>query len=250
MAIEQKLHDMGLSSLETRVYLFLLEHGTSSPPQISKGTKIARSNAHYLLRELVQMGLINRQQKGKRFVYAPTDPSAALIVFDRKRKAMEEAINDLRALHKKSTNKPIVKFYEGIEEIKQIYEDILKTKVKEVLAFASTARLFAKIPDYFQTRFQKVLVKREVFLRAILSYESGKKVAPEQKEQMRPYYDYRLIDKKYGDLPTDFLVWDDSLAIIVIDDPVFGTVLENKHLADTYRAQFENMWQALSKTDD
>ncbi len=60
---------------------------------------------------------------------------------------------------------------------------------------------------------------------------------------MSPYYDYKIIEEKYGDLPTDMLVWDDSFAVIVLAQPVFGVVLVSKPLADTYRAQFEIMWQ-------
>lgn len=247
--LEKQLHDIGLNASETKVYLYLLENAVASPPQISRGTSIARSNAHYALRSLEEKNLIKRQQKGKRFVYIPTDPSTTLQLLERKKKAMKETLPELKALYKSKQHKPSIKFYEGSEQLVEIFESVLETKHKEVLGFASTERLFKLIPDYFQKRFQKELKKREIFLRDILSHASGERVGKEARENTRPYYDYKVLDKKWGDLPTDILVWDDKVAVMTLEEPVFGTVLQDKRLADTYRVQFKIMWNSLPRAD-
>lgn len=244
MTIEKKLGDIGLTPTETKIYLLLLEKGPSTPPEITKYTGIARSNIHYVLQELMAKSMVKRQNKGKRFIYIPNDPSITLQSIDQKKKVMEELVGDLRAMYKQSTNKPVVKFYDGREEVKQIFEDILETKAEKVIAFASTKILFNLLPNYFETRFQKVLKQRGIFFQDILS-ESSRTVATETKKNMSPYYDFKIFPEKYGDLPTDILVWENSLAVIVLAEPVFGMVLTSKPLADTYRAQFEMVWRTL-----
>ena len=88
--------------------------------------------------------------------------------------------------------------------------------------------------------------RRGIFLRDILSAAS-EEAAKQAYKGAHPYQDYKLLDEKYGDTPTDILVWDDKVAIMALDVPVFGTVIENKSLADTYRMQFDLMWKSLPR---
>jgi len=81
--------------------------------------------------------------------------------------------------------------------------------------------------------------------RHIKMEEDTVRLAKEAKEKAGWSYEYRVIDKKYGDLPTDILVWDDKVAVMALESPIFATVTTNQALADTYRVQFEIMWSAL-----
>lgn len=242
MSLDQKLKEVGFTPNEIKVYLHVLEKGSSTPPQISKATSMPRSNIHYILQNLIEKDVLKKQNKGKRFVYIPNDPSVTLQLADRRRKVMEEIVPDLQALYKKNTNKPVIKFYEGISEVAHIWEDVLQMKGDKLLAFASIKKLFSLMPESFPARFQKEIKRKGIFFKEILSHQSKDKVE-EAKKNMSPYYEYKILSEKYSDFPTDILVWDDSLALITLSEPVFGVVLINKSLADTYRIQFELMWQ-------
>ena len=113
--------------------------------------------------------------------------------------------------------------------------------------FASTKKLFSLYPDYFETYFQKQLVKREIFLQDILSHSSGVSVAKEAEKNAHPYYSYRVIDEKHDDILSNILVWDDKVAVMVLDDPLFGTITKDQRLADTYRLQLKLIWNSLKK---
>lgn len=238
---------LGLSESEIRVYMHLLGHGAMSPPELSRGVGIARSNLHYILLGLFGKDLVRKQRRGKRFVYIPADPSATLKVLDQKRETLKSALGELEALYKKQKNKPVIKFYEGTKELEQIFDDALTAKGKEILGFASTNRLFEVMKNYNWTKWQKELKGRGIFLRDILSAAS-KEAAEAAYKGAAPYQDYKLLDERYGDVPTDILVWDDKVAIMALDMPVFGTVIENQNLADTYRIQFDLMWKTLSRS--
>src|SRR3989344_5354407 len=60
--VTSSLKLMGLNGSQIKVYLYLLAEGLSTPPQISKGTGIARTNCYNILRELDDMDLIDRER--------------------------------------------------------------------------------------------------------------------------------------------------------------------------------------------
>ncbi len=126
MIIEQQLRQFGLTPSEITVYLFLLEHGVSSPPQVAKGTKITRTNCYHVLESLKHEGLISEQEKGKRKVYIACDPEALLRRFDLRRESLSQIVPDLRARYVVQKNKPIIKFLTGGRskaDYWQTYED-------------------------------------------------------------------------------------------------------------------------------
>ncbi len=70
------------------------------------------------------------------------------------------------------------------------------------------------------------------------------------KSMMRGLYDPRLLPARCSDVPTDMLLWDDHIALITLTEPIFGTVLSNGVMAQTFRTMYEIMWEALGKSTD
>ncbi|MBI4087012.1 hypothetical protein HY416_03475 [Candidatus Kaiserbacteria bacterium] len=243
-----QLQTIGLNHTEANVYLYLLQQGVAGPPVIAKGVGVTRSNLHHVLQELVAKELIKKRQKGKRYVYLPANPIAALRILDRKREAMQESLPELELLYKGAANKPTIAFYEGPEEVKQIFEALLYAKNKSAVGFASTKRLFDAMPGDFLKYFIKEIRDRRIFLRDILSPSSAP-IADASKASIGIYYDFRFVEGGEKDFPTDILVWDNSVAIILLEPHMLATVIESASLADTYRLQFDIMWKALGRRE-
>ncbi len=243
MQIQKQLEELGLRESEIRVYLYLLKQGISTPPQIAKGTAIARPNCYKILQSLKEKGLIEEQKKDKRKAYLASDPIALVQTLERRKEAMNKMLPDLRALYTTQKNKPEIRFYDGFEQVKQIFLQTLSAE--EILGIASTKKLFALSPKFFD-KYLKEIQKRNIIFRDILAYESGEQSGPKTKEQLKGLYELKLLPKKYEEIFTDILIWDDNIALIVLDKPIFGTVLTNKHMARTFRILFELGWQKLS----
>src|SRR3989344_7625458 len=128
MGLEKQLLGLGLGKSEASIYLYLVEHGVSSPPQIAKGTKIAITNCYPILRALKEKHLINEQRRGERKNYLASDPASLLAGLERKRQAAQELLPDLRALYTMQANKPKIKFYDGWEQVKEIYLQSLEAE--------------------------------------------------------------------------------------------------------------------------
>ena len=239
--LNKELKKAGLTKPEISIYLYLLENGLSSPPQISKGSKILRANTYNVLSSLKAKGLIDNQLKGKRHIYFAKDPSSIILSLEEKKNAINKVLPDLRALFKAEKNKPVIKFYYGIEQIKQIFEQI--DNADEILFVLPTNKIFEAYPGFFK-QFRKKLVEKQIFVRDIVTQKSGVSIARNTKKIMKGYYEFRLFAQKYEDMPTSIRIWNDNIALVTFDEPIMGTVITSKSLAKTFNVMFETMWAA------
>ena len=227
------------------MYLYLLEQGISSPPQIAKGTGIARTNAYHLIRSLVEKGLITEDRSRKRFTYTARDPKATLAILERKREAMEKILPDLQALHKNQKNKPVIQFFEGEKGLLELYEKSASAK-EAIYAIGSTEKMEAALPGFLE-KYQRQVKKKGIIFHDLLSHTARGKTREIIKNILGALYEQKFLPKQYGDIPTDILIWDDNAAFITFEEPFFGTFITNEHLADTFRMLFKIIWTALPK---
>lgn len=230
--IEEQLKEIGLHHSESSVYLYLLENGLSSPPQISKGTGIARTNCYNLLISLKEKGLIDEHESRKRKVYVASDPESLLRSLDKKREATARLLPDLRALYVIQKNKPKIHFFDGFEQVKEIYSKSLNAK--EIFALGSTKQISDLDSNFLQNYFNEIK-KRGIFFHDILSEQSKDFTNNIAAPIVKGMYEYKFLPKQYGDAPTDILIWDDNVALINLHEPMFGTILTNQMLAETFK---------------
>lgn len=241
--LHQQLKQLGLHKSEIVIYLYLLEQGISSPPQIAKGTHIAITNCYNIVRCLKDKGLINEQKIGKRKAYLANDPEAIIYMLDLKKRAAEQIVPNLRGLFKMQKNKPRIRFYSGIEQVKEIYLSTLLAK--KVYGFGSTKLLSELAPELYKYYLAQLKQNNVVFY-DILSYPSQNKGAPEMKEALKGLYDMKFLPQEYGDQPTDILFWDDNIAFITLEEPIFGTIIISPLIAKTFGIIFDLIWKNLS----
>jgi sugar-specific transcriptional regulator TrmB len=238
MSIQQQLKSIGLNYSEIAVYLFLLENGISTPPIVSRGTKIARTNCYNVLQALKDKGLIEVNRVGRKKSYVALDPEALLRSWQRKKDTIDQLLPDLRGIYTTQINKPKVQFYEGEHQVQEIYQRSLKSK--EIMAIGSTNQLSIAMPEFTEYYFRE-LKRLNIVFYDILSKDS-EKMAKNGKDLLKGLYDFRLLSAENKDLPTDILIWDDSVALISLSQPIFGTVLTNKYLAQTFKGLFFLIW--------
>jgi len=240
MDLVDSLKKAGLRKPEVVLYLYLLENGASSPPQMTKGTGLLRANIYHVLRSLEEKRLVGRNLRGKRYLYAANDPASIVSNLESRKEAIIQALPDLRALYRSEKNKPTIKFHYGLEEVRQIFSRL--EKAEEILFIMPTDFLFERYPKFFK-QIREEMAARKIFVRDILTQASGVEISRKTRDAMRGYYDFRLFAQKYEDMPIGIRIWNDNVALVTFDEPVFGTVLTQPSLAKTFRVMFENMWQ-------
>jgi sugar-specific transcriptional regulator TrmB len=242
--MEEKLRKIGLTKSEVKIYLYLLEVGTSSPPQIAKGTGITRSNCYDVFRKLRERNLIESHKKGSRKNYSVKDPLALVQYEENRLQNIQQLLPELRNMYDSKKNKPNIRFLEGFDQVKQIWTESLKSD--HIRGITSTKKLYTNSPKFFND-YHKQLNKKNILLQDILTSDSKGAVTDWTKNSIGPMYEMRFLPKKYLTLPTDILIWNESVALIHITHPVSATIFTEKSMADTFRILFDLSWKQLHK---
>lgn len=229
---------IGLNVSEITVYLFLLENGLSTPPIVSRGTKIARTNCYNLLESLKGKGLIDEQVSGNRKAYLASDPESLVRSLEKKKEAIQQILPDLRGLYTTQKNKPKIQFYEGAEQIREIY--IRSLEAPKIMAIGSTNQLEVVLPGLLKYYFDEIK-RREIIFRDILTTGS-QKIGLQTKEALKGFYDLKFLPSEYKDPPTDILIWNNNVALLTLKEPIFGTVLTSHLLSQTFSMLFDLIW--------
>ena len=240
MDISPSLRDLGLNASDVRVYLHLLDHGMSTPPQIAKSTGIQRTHCYNILRELGRRGLVDEQRgKGKRMLYLARDPASLFTSVEHQREIIERILPDLRARYTLHEHKPKIQFFEGRSQIQEVYRQSLLAK--EIFGIGSTHQMQQGMPEFYEW-YQKEIKKRQIVYHDILTHASGHKTAPTIKALLKGLYDLKLLSLREGDAPMDILVWDDHVGLISHEEPIYGTVITNTAVAKMMRLIFNALW--------
>lgn len=237
-----QLEELGLTKSESKVYLYLLESGLSTPPQISKGTKIARPNCYSILKDLKSKQLVQDQKTRKRTAYLARDPKSLLSEIEKRQELAQSLIPELRDLYSAQKNKPKIRFFESWEEVKEIYNQTLKAE--GIFAIGSTENLSALEPKFLEN-YQKQLDKRKIVFKDLLSASAKDNTAKMMKEIRGTLHDIKFLPSSTEELPTDILIWKDNIALITLEKPIFGTIITSPPLATTFKAIVNILWSKL-----
>lgn len=256
--LAQKLKLSGLSDKEALIYTSILKSGGSFPSKISEDTKLNRSTVYKVLGTMSIKGLVSEIEKRKKFFYQVGSPknleryvNSKITIAKREREHLQTILPKIEGLFTSVPNKPIVRFYEGEDDVLSVYEDHVNTNEKyEMLAFSNTADLMQFIPEDFRDDYIKKKAKLGITTRAILpdsevdlKYNETfytkfpKTIWPKIKHVSRKIFPFKSDLTIYGK---------NKVSIINFNAPQFaGTVIEDQIIHDLMVMIFELSWKGL-----
>lgn len=235
------LEAVGFDDKEASLYLVGLQLGTAPASEYAKRTKINRITTYNALEELVHKGYFTMVKKMRAKWYAPVAPEYLAIESRKNAEALDRALPELRSLQGAEHRKPRVRFFEGWEGVKRVYEDTLTAK-SELLNFANSAVVREYWPNYDE-EYVAERVKRGIHLRGIAPDDkAGRMVHGEDKEKHR---EIRLVPTRDFDFTNEINVYDHKVAIcsFASQPDMFGVIIESKEVSETQRQIFEMAWR-------
>ncbi len=248
--IKTCLQSFGFSEKETDVYISLLELGGGTVSQISRKAGINRTTGYDILNSLVIKGVVSASGKEPKQEYVAEPPYAiteylkkeAGVFEDRIRKA-QILVPELLAITA-SQNRPRIKFYEGTDGLKHVYEDTLTAK-EAIRAYANVDDVHKALPNYFPSYYKRRAGK-EISIRAIF---------PKTKESVS--LDEHNIEEKrevafvpadtYGFSP-EINIYDNKVMIASWREKL-GIIIESAEIADAMKKIYELAWQKAKELD-
>ena len=235
------LEHLGLKKTETRVYLTTLEQGKTTILAIAKATGIKRETIYGIATRLVDKGFLKITISEKKRYFIAEDPRIITARFKGYSEALFAKLPQLLAMQNSNENKPKVTYYEGEDEVWQIYEDTLRVG-KPFVSFTSAIdmnRLLdpKNIENYIRRRVEKKIPTKTVAIDSELSRNWLKTAKNEFRE-------IRLIPKEQYNFSATIEIYGNKVGIISYREDVFGLMIESEQISQMFKVAFELMWES------
>lgn len=117
---------LGFTEREAAIYLAALELGKSQQNELATKAGLQRTSLRELLPRLIERGILQEAPYGKRTLLIARDPRELAAELDEKTRAVQAALPLLLALQNDVANKPEVRFFNGIEGVKQVFNETIR----------------------------------------------------------------------------------------------------------------------------
>jgi len=240
MAIIDTLKSMGIDEKQAAVYLACLELGKGTIQEVSLKSGIKRTSIYNFLEEMKQKGLISEVKENKKVVLVAEDPNNLSIRLQRQSNEFQQMLPELMGLFNLPSHKPKVKFYQGVEGIKNAYTDLLTAK-GNIYGFADYEKMFYLIDALSLWRIPEERVKRNIkYFNIAKDSAKAREVKKTDAKQMR---ETKLV--KNVDFETEINIYDNKVMMVSFRRPGATVIIEDAAIAQTMRSVWKAWWNTL-----
>ncbi len=248
------LKELGLNEQEAQVYGSLLELGQSVVSPIAALAKVNRTSCYNILESLVQKKMVSKARFRGKLAYSVDNPTQIITNLEEEKKQLEATLEKAKALQPELTRrytqrytKPIIKYVEGIEGIKELYEDSLRcvNKIEGLRAYSSPQDVRDELDDYVDWYFDQ-RTARSIPIRTIVpDKEHGKQLKRDAHKFMRTV---RLIPKEKFDFSPEIYLYDNKFTVMSFKEK-FGFLIESKEIVDALKTAWDLAWERAEEYD-
>lgn len=242
MEVLDSLKKFGLSEKEAKVYLACLELGDSLASDISLKSSLPRTLIYDILERLIDLGLISYSVRDNKKYFSAASPKEILRIIKEKENAVKETLPQLIELQKiKGIKRPKVEIYEGKDGMKTVMNNILRSNVKNFLAYGSSRSSFEVIPAFME-EWHKERIKRKVVMKILYNNtkEAREKVKTRTKSLKFVNYKFMPIELES---PTATVIYNNKVVLQSWIKEPFAVVIESEEMADNQRRYFDELWK-------
>lgn len=241
------LREAGLTEGEVKVYLALLEIGSSTSGPIIERSGVARSIIYQILDKLVQKGLVSYIIKEKTKYFQSAEPSKLKEYLDEKerqfennKKKIEELLPDLMA-RQNGAKKSEVNLYLGFKGIQTAHQHLyLKLKKGEEYQYLGVPAFQPEVMHLFWERDHVRRVKAGIKFRALFNKDVDFKIVENRNSYKGA--DVRIMNSEIK-TPATFAIFADTVLIVLQHPEAIAVEIINKSIADSFKAYFEEFWR-------
>lgn len=234
------LEDIGLSQIEIKVFIIILELGESKAGKIIEKTGLQSSSVYNAINSLIEKGLVSYIKKSQVKYYKAADPEAILDYIDLKKKEYLKLLPELKDRQKKVEGGG-VEFFKSFKGIKTIMSEMLKD-VKRGDIFRTFS---VEDPEEYEKASERVfaptkqLIKQKRLILRGIYHENNRSKPTKTTIAQKRYLSFPM--------PPNTLIINDKVAIISWKDEPSGILIKSKSMAKSYINFFDAMWKIAKK---
>ena len=236
------LADLGLNEKEANVYIASLSLGPATILAIAKASEIKRTTVYSVVESLKKKGLMVTDIRGFKKFYAPQPPSQLEALLSEKKNALQSSMPKLLALYGlEGSSISSIKYYEGIEAIKSVYEKLLQSvKPKDdYMVIANFDDWYNVDPKFFES-FNRRRAKLPIKLR--LMFQDSPRTR--KMKNLEELYNGKVkIFPKDVRFASNTVIVPKMVVIHQLVPPIMAIVIENPIIARSFKEMFNVMWE-------
>lgn len=250
-ALIDALTNFGLSDHEAQVYFAALSLGPTTVLNIARSALIKRTTAYSVIESLKQKGLMNVEIRGLKKFYVAENPEKLEKIMEYRKGIFKDLLPEFTAIYNLKTGQGFIKYYEGLESIKSIYENLLKDirPHEDYMILSDTEKWVNADKEYFMD-FTRRRGKLPINIRLVL--QDTPTARQFQKQEKNYNYRIKLLPKNTV-LNTNLVVIPKRVVIHQLTPPVLAIIIENKNVIQMHKEMFEIIWRSIpdqNKTPD
>lgn len=241
MALEETLTRLGIEGRRARFYLAALELGEAPITAVAHKAGVSRTTAYDLLARLMREGLVTQVEKSGRLHVLAEDPATLLQRLDERRALLTGALPELRSVYNRSSLKPRIHFYEGLEGIRTVLLDRLQSRSRRLRGILSMQDLLEVPGRREMDRLIQLRIDAGIHLQAIRSRaKEVDHIWPSRASDLR---ELRYAPEGLVFAMTTY-IYDHKVSFISTRRESFGMIVESEELAALQDNYFEVLWRA------
>lgn len=234
------LQNIGLSEVEAKAYLALLELGSGTVQQIAAHADLKRPSTYLVLDALVKKNFVIETPSRGVKKFTAQDPEFLLLQFKNREKQFAELLPIFQSRYHRAA-KPQVKFYEGREKLAWVYEHLIFSYKKFYFYCFSLAKFGELFPDLLR-KFEKDLKTPGKYTEVIEVVSHTQEGIAYAKRTTGGNHPVRILPKGKT-LPTDNAIVGESLFIFSLNK-LFCVHITSPEIAETYRELIKIAWES------
>lgn len=240
------LQNIGLTEVEAKIYVCLLENWGLNISEISKISTCNRVQIYEALPRLKQMQLVSESFRGKRKIFFAENPENLENIFYEQKLSFQNTVSLLKEKYEKKLSIPELKVFYTQESIKHIFDDIIETLDHGDTYYRYSSRKQDHLRGFLWESYKKKRDKKEI-QRMVITSSELLKLKDAKKKLNR---EMTAIPKKY-DLFEDNVtkvIYGNKVAILDYNSNT-SFVIENEKFARFEEKIFKLLFKYLRKKE-
>ncbi|NOS66772.1 MAG: hypothetical protein HOO67_00155 [Candidatus Peribacteraceae bacterium] len=247
--IEKILIENGFTEKEAKIYLAVLALGEAPVSRVAAHTHLKRTTAYPVVENLKERGILTvTKKRGIQYVSA----IAPRILIDRLKQSAqlaEEALPALMQMAYTSPLKPRIRFFEGIEGLKEILREF-SYSTEPTMGFTDYEQMPKELLAFIRSTVvpQRIKLSNPVKLIATRNQIN----LGVQKDDIVHYSEHRLVEFPAGQKnPIEILIYEKSKIAFLsfTKDELFGMIVDSAAIYETMKNIFMLLWQNAQRKD-
>lgn len=245
--IVENLSLLGLTTEEIKLYLVIVEGRGDTALSLSRQTKLKRTSVYRLLDNLISKKMLITRAGDRGLHYLPTPLESLdlhLAEQESKLSQLKRTIptlkSQLEGLHSHASSPSEVRYYHGVDGLKQVTYNSLKAK-GELLTY-ELATMNAFMDQEEAENLRRRFVENQVHIKT-LTNATKMSAWTDVTTMVEKYWEIRHLDPKDKPFQFEILIYNDIYCMYkYTGNEVFCVEIKNSELASMQRTLFYYLW--------